>query len=692
MKFKDIKVSLAQKAAYPLTSPRSPGTSIEGSALRPPNYGIDLLDKGQYTAKMEQAKKSTGLPDNLKTAIETLSGISMDDVNVNYNSAQPAQDVALAYTEGANIHMGPGQEQHLAHEAWHVVQQKQGRVTPSSQMKGFTSNTDSKLEKEADLMGLKAETLAKIEGGLPDTNQALHSPNLSGRSASLVQRNLTQPAIRQFNNGDGPKAIQEQMSSSEVQALVEGKDLDSLAGTDPQQPLKLLGQGANKRAYLVKNQNWVVLAAPPGVEYKTWRGVANEVSQLLVLKAAEIVTPDFGEPGVKAEPVKGPDLLNLNDPTTIGPAAPYIFKVLAFGGQECRAFIESVVKGIEMPTAIARKTRPEGASRPEDFGPLVADWLKKNDSSVELYETAIADLKKIQALFASGTNIPDFQVVFEYASGHVVTIDPGDPLESGDTLEKHKRWVAGWLKILGIEKSNRLRKNRTGLTRPSVKGNLTGGLQMEEEVPPSRPTWMTRLAQKEPRFSQPTRPEPQPQEPRPALKPVARPNFTVKNPPIASRTESEPKTVAGGNIPQGFTEVNPPEGTGFNAVYARRIYRPDKPIDVPGSSYNYILPNQQHVDPKIVNAKLEAWGESGPPSTPVVPLIIDRKSGKLMIGGDGHHTFVACLKAGFAVQLELKKTPFATNATDWTYCTYKAFSLNPAAKTGTKYATSSRAL
>lgn len=28
--------------------------------------------------------------------------------------------------EGAEIHVGPGQEQHLAHEAWHVTQQKAG--------------------------------------------------------------------------------------------------------------------------------------------------------------------------------------------------------------------------------------------------------------------------------------------------------------------------------------------------------------------------------------------------------------------------------------------------------------------------------------------------------------------------------------------------------------------------------------
>ena len=98
----------------------------------------------------------TGLPDSLKAGVETLSGMSMDDVHVHYNSSKPAQVQALAYTQGTEIHVGPGQERHLAHEAWHVVQQKQGRVKPTLQMKGVAINDDQGLEREADVMGEKA--------------------------------------------------------------------------------------------------------------------------------------------------------------------------------------------------------------------------------------------------------------------------------------------------------------------------------------------------------------------------------------------------------------------------------------------------------------------------------------------------------------------------------------------------------
>lgn len=96
----------------------------------------------------------TGLPDELKAGIENLSGYSMDDVNVHFNSDKPATLQAHAYAQGTDIHVAPGQEKYLPHEAWHVVQQMQGRVRPTMQMKaGLDVNDDDGLEKEADRMG-----------------------------------------------------------------------------------------------------------------------------------------------------------------------------------------------------------------------------------------------------------------------------------------------------------------------------------------------------------------------------------------------------------------------------------------------------------------------------------------------------------------------------------------------------------
>ncbi|WP_158035405.1 M35 family metallo-endopeptidase [Herbaspirillum camelliae] len=106
---------------------------------------------------------NTGLPDNLKSGIESLSGVSMGSVRVHYNSSQPAQLNALGYAQGTDIHVAPGQEKHLPHEAWHVVQQAQGRVKPTTQMKGMAINDDAGLETEADVMGGRAVSVGTMQ-------------------------------------------------------------------------------------------------------------------------------------------------------------------------------------------------------------------------------------------------------------------------------------------------------------------------------------------------------------------------------------------------------------------------------------------------------------------------------------------------------------------------------------------------
>jgi hypothetical protein len=99
----------------------------------------------------------TGLPDHLKAGVESLSGMSMDAVTVHRSSPRPAQLDALAFAQGTDIHVAPGQDHHLPHEAWHVVQQAQGRVKPTMQLlEGVPVNDDAGLEHEADVMGAKA--------------------------------------------------------------------------------------------------------------------------------------------------------------------------------------------------------------------------------------------------------------------------------------------------------------------------------------------------------------------------------------------------------------------------------------------------------------------------------------------------------------------------------------------------------
>jgi hypothetical protein len=97
-----------------------------------------------------------GLPATLRAGVEAASGMDLTDVRVHRNSAKPAQLHALAYTQGSEIHVGPGQERHIPHEAWHVVQQREGRVAPTIQSKGVAINDNADLEREADVMGARA--------------------------------------------------------------------------------------------------------------------------------------------------------------------------------------------------------------------------------------------------------------------------------------------------------------------------------------------------------------------------------------------------------------------------------------------------------------------------------------------------------------------------------------------------------
>jgi len=110
---------------------------------------------------IQRQENTTGIPDHIKAGVEHLSGVNLDSVNVHYNSPRPAQLNAHAYAQGSDIHMAPGQSQHIAHETWHVVQQAQGRVAPTTQFAGQAINDNNALEMEADVMGAKAESIGR---------------------------------------------------------------------------------------------------------------------------------------------------------------------------------------------------------------------------------------------------------------------------------------------------------------------------------------------------------------------------------------------------------------------------------------------------------------------------------------------------------------------------------------------------
>ncbi len=91
-------------------------------------------DASKPTSNTQGNDPLTGFPNLLKAGFTAMG----HDINptVHYNSNKPAQLNAFAYAQGNDIHLGAGQERYLPHEAWHVLQQRQGRVASTAQFFG----------------------------------------------------------------------------------------------------------------------------------------------------------------------------------------------------------------------------------------------------------------------------------------------------------------------------------------------------------------------------------------------------------------------------------------------------------------------------------------------------------------------------------------------------------------------------
>ncbi|MRX41871.1 DUF4157 domain-containing protein [Flavobacterium sp. LC2016-23] len=197
------------------------------------NKAIELEDN--RSATVQRKSNNTGLPDALKNGMESLSNKNLDHVKVHYNSSKPAAVQALAYAQGSNIHLAPGQEKHLPHELGHVVQQMEGRVKPTIKIGGTAVNNDPSLEQEATSMGQRAIQRASISRpaesaktiqpkkvqeehtaqfqsmdplGVPGVNYAVMSQadygkwqgTVQAKSMSGVHQNGDQVVVTQFQN------------------------------------------------------------------------------------------------------------------------------------------------------------------------------------------------------------------------------------------------------------------------------------------------------------------------------------------------------------------------------------------------------------------------------------------------------------------------------------------------------------
>ena len=171
------------------------------------------------------AASSSGMQHNLQAGLEKLSGVDLSDVKVHQNSDKPQQVGALAYTQGNDIHIAPGQEKHLPHEGWHAVQQKQGRVKPTLQMKsGEKVNDDEGLEKEADVIGRKLTDESRSYTNVQQSGLNVTQPELN--KEKIIQRAVSNENTYVVKKGDtlGGIAIKYNISEDELAKLNNIKD------------------------------------------------------------------------------------------------------------------------------------------------------------------------------------------------------------------------------------------------------------------------------------------------------------------------------------------------------------------------------------------------------------------------------------------------------------------------------------
>lgn len=158
------------------------------------HYGRSL---GNRALQREHA----GIPQDLRLKAEVLAGMDLSDVRVHRNSSEPARFDALAHTRGHDIHLAPGSDRHLAHELWHVVQQRQGRVPARGPViGGAVVNDSAALEAEADRMGARISTAAVT------AEQAASATVQTAASASGGAR---QPVQRQVRIDGGRRRVRE---------------------------------------------------------------------------------------------------------------------------------------------------------------------------------------------------------------------------------------------------------------------------------------------------------------------------------------------------------------------------------------------------------------------------------------------------------------------------------------------------
>lgn len=153
-----------QAAAKPVTTPNPGSRAFVVEGVKGALQRAETSQALQRAESNQALQAKTGIPDPVRTTMESSLGDDFSNVRVHTNSSQAKSIGALAYTRGNDVHFAPGHynpgstsgRKLLGHELAHVVQQRQGRVQPTGSVGGMALNDSPKLEAEADRLGERA--------------------------------------------------------------------------------------------------------------------------------------------------------------------------------------------------------------------------------------------------------------------------------------------------------------------------------------------------------------------------------------------------------------------------------------------------------------------------------------------------------------------------------------------------------
>jgi hypothetical protein len=120
-----------------------PSAGPDGISLTPPAYSHESIDQRVEIVTGPIAAENSTPEEEAPKKAKKPSGASIQ---------KKAANSALSN----NTQVVLGQERYVPHEAWHVVQQKQGRVKPMIQMAGIAANDSGDLETYANMMADRA--------------------------------------------------------------------------------------------------------------------------------------------------------------------------------------------------------------------------------------------------------------------------------------------------------------------------------------------------------------------------------------------------------------------------------------------------------------------------------------------------------------------------------------------------------